>query len=138
MVKLIGFDRFMRSEGTEKLILAFTSKTGQSVAHTRHTIFQNRLLYQVKDSLRHFIGLISESRLKGYSRYSKTKRNFAFFHRFLARLNQLRCPATLIYGTTFPGSTKIHSTSPAGCMCMGEVQKSDDQTCTSRCKNIDR
>ena len=42
LVKSIGFDRFMTSEGTETLILAFTSKTGQSVEHTRHRIFQNR------------------------------------------------------------------------------------------------
>ena len=39
MVKSIGFDRFMTSEGTETMILAFTSETGQSVAHTRHRIF---------------------------------------------------------------------------------------------------
>ena len=32
-----------------------------------------------------------------------------FFHRFLSPLNQLQCSATLIYGTTFPGSTKIDS-----------------------------
>ena len=57
MVKVIGFDRFMT------FILAFTSKTGQSVAHTRHIIFQNIFFYQVKDTLQHFIGLISESRL---------------------------------------------------------------------------
>ena len=45
---------------------------------------------------------------------TKPRGFFALFHRFLARLNQLRCTATLIYGTTFPGSTKIHSASPAG------------------------
>ena len=39
MVKSSGFDRFMTSEGTETLILAITSKTGRSVAHTRHRIF---------------------------------------------------------------------------------------------------
>ena len=38
MVKSIGFDRFMASEGTETLILALTSKTGQSVVHTSHRI----------------------------------------------------------------------------------------------------
>ena len=31
----------------------------------------------------------------------------SFFHRFLAQLNQLSSSETLIYGTTFPGSTKI-------------------------------
>ena len=39
MVKLIGFDRSMTSEGTKTLILAFTSKTGQSVKHTRRRVF---------------------------------------------------------------------------------------------------
>ena len=41
LVKSIGFDRFtcMTPEGTETLIFVFTSKTGQSVAHTRHRIF---------------------------------------------------------------------------------------------------
>ena len=33
MEKSIDLDRFMTSESTEILILAFTSKTGQSVAH---------------------------------------------------------------------------------------------------------
>ena len=68
MVKSIDFDRLMTSEGTETL--AFTSKTGQSVAHTKHRIFQFRFFRQVKDTLKHFIGLISESRLYGYSRYN--------------------------------------------------------------------
>ena len=63
MVKLVGFDRFMTSEGSETLILAFTSKTGKPVAHTRHRIFQNIFFYQVKETLRHFMGKISESRL---------------------------------------------------------------------------
>ena len=36
MLKSVDFGRFMTSEGTETLILAFTSKTGQSVAHNRH------------------------------------------------------------------------------------------------------
>ena len=31
--------RFMTSEDTQTLILAFTSKTGQFVAHNRHGIF---------------------------------------------------------------------------------------------------
>ena len=39
IVKSIGFDQLMASKDTETLILAFTSKTGQSVAHTRHRIF---------------------------------------------------------------------------------------------------
>ena len=32
-------DRFMRSEGSDTLILPFTSKTGQSVAQNRQRIF---------------------------------------------------------------------------------------------------
>ena len=104
----------MTPEGTETLILAFTSKTGKSVAHNRHKIFSFGFFYQREDIFRHFIGRTSDSRLKGTRDITKQRGFFAFFHRFLARLNQLRCPATLIYGTTFPGSTKIHSTSPAG------------------------
>ena len=38
MIKSVDVGRFMTSEGTETLILAFTSKTGQSVAHNRHGI----------------------------------------------------------------------------------------------------
>ena len=34
-----GFDRFMISEGTKTFFLAFTLKTGQSVARTGHKIF---------------------------------------------------------------------------------------------------
>ena len=33
------FGRFMTSEGTKTSILAFTLKTGQSVAHKGHKIF---------------------------------------------------------------------------------------------------
>ena len=69
MVKSIVFDRFMTSEGIKTLILAFTSKTGQSVEHTRHGIF---LLFgffcQRADILRHFKGFILDFILKGYSR----------------------------------------------------------------------
>ena len=64
MVKSIGFDRFMTSifDRFMTSILAFTSKTGQYVAHTRHKIFKNSFFYQVKDALRHLIGVISEPR----------------------------------------------------------------------------
>ena len=69
MVKSIDFDRFMTSEDTKTLILAFTSKTGQSVEHTRRRIFLFWIfLSEREDILRHFIGLISDPRLKGYSR----------------------------------------------------------------------
>ena len=56
MVKSIGFDRFMTSEGTETLILVLTSKTGQSVTHNRHKIFSFGFFYQREDIFRHFIG----------------------------------------------------------------------------------
>ena len=36
---LIDFDRFMTSEGTDMLILAITSKTGQSVARNFYLEF---------------------------------------------------------------------------------------------------
>ena len=39
MLYSIDFDRFMTSEGTDTLILAFTSKTGQSVARYTHRFF---------------------------------------------------------------------------------------------------
>ena len=39
MLKSIDFDRFMTSEGTDTLIFAYTSKTGQSVARYTHQIF---------------------------------------------------------------------------------------------------
>ena len=61
MVKSIDFDRFLTSEGTKTLILAFTSKPGQPVEHTRH-IFLLGFFFQTEDISRHFIGLISDSR----------------------------------------------------------------------------
>ena len=39
MLTSVDFGRFMTPEGIETLILAFTSKTGQYVAHNRHKIF---------------------------------------------------------------------------------------------------
>ena len=39
MLKSVEFVRFMAPEGTETLILACTSKTGQAVAHNRQRIF---------------------------------------------------------------------------------------------------
>ena len=71
MVKSIDFDRLMTSEGTESYIdFGIYLENGQSVAHTRHRIFQFRFFRQVKDTLKHFIGLISESKLYEYSRYN--------------------------------------------------------------------
>ena len=39
LIDLWDFDRFMTSEGSDTLILSFTSKTGQSVAQNRQKIF---------------------------------------------------------------------------------------------------
>ena len=39
----------MTSEGTDTLFVAFTSKTGQSVAHNRHIIFLFRFFGQRED-----------------------------------------------------------------------------------------
>ena len=116
MLKSVEFGRFMTPEGTEKLILAFTSKKGQSVAHNKHRIFLFGFACQREDLFRHFIGLIS-FRLQTLRVLviELNKEFFCIFYRFLAPFNQLQCSATLIYGTTFPGSTKIHSTSPTGC-----------------------
>ena len=61
-------DGFMTSEGTNTLILAFTSKMGQSVAHNTLRIFSFGLFCPREDIFRHLIGLISDSRPKGVSR----------------------------------------------------------------------
>ena len=68
MLYSIDFDRFMTSEGTDALILAFTSKTGQSVARYTHQIFLFGFFSQREDILTHFISLISSSRHKGFAR----------------------------------------------------------------------
>ena len=54
----------MMSEGTDALILALTSKTGQSVARYTHRIFLFGFFSQREDIFTHFIGLISSSRHK--------------------------------------------------------------------------
>ena len=60
-------DRFMTSEGTDALIFAFTSKTGQSVARYTHQIFLFGFFSQREDIFTHLIGLISSSRHKGFA-----------------------------------------------------------------------
>ena len=50
------------------LILAFTSKTGQSVARYTHRIFFCGFFSQKEDIFTHFIGLISSHRHKGFAR----------------------------------------------------------------------
>ena len=54
MLKSVDFGRFMTPERSETLILAFTSKTGQSVAHNRHRIFLIGFFCQRKNIFRHF------------------------------------------------------------------------------------
>ena len=68
MLYSIDFDRFMTSEGTDTLILAFTSKAGQSVARYTHRIFLFGFFNQSEDIFMHFIGLILSSRHKGFAR----------------------------------------------------------------------
>ena len=58
----------MTSEGTDALILAFTSKTGQSVARYTQRIFLFGFFSQREDIFTHFIGLILSSRHKGFAR----------------------------------------------------------------------
>ena len=104
----------MTSEGTDALILAFTSKSG-AICSALHT--PNFFIW-IFQSERGYIYAFYKPNFKRQTKCSRerTKQRgiLAFFNRFLARLNQHRCPATLIYGTTFPDSTKTHSTSPAG------------------------
>ena len=69
----------MTSEGTDTLILAFTSKTGQSVARHTHRIFLFGFFYQREDIFMHFIGLILRTRHKGFARKNLTKREFLHF-----------------------------------------------------------
>ena len=64
----------MTSEGTDTLILAFTSKTGQSVARLPHRIVLFEFFNQREDIFTHFIGLISSSRHEGLN-----KEDFLYF-----------------------------------------------------------
>ena len=79
----------MTSECTKTLIMGFTSKPEQAVEDTRDRIF---LVFfcQREDILRYFIGLISD--FKSTQDITKQRGLFlAFFHRFLAPLNQPKC-----------------------------------------------
>ena len=66
----------MTSEGTDALVLAFTSKTGQSVARYTHRIFLFGFFSQREDIYTHFISLISSSRHEGFARKNLTKGEF--------------------------------------------------------------
>ena len=68
MLMSVDFGRLITPEVTERVILAFTSKTGQSVAHYRHIIFSFDFFCHRGDRLRHFVGLISDYRRKGLFR----------------------------------------------------------------------
>ena len=63
---IIDFDIFMTSDGTETLILAFTSKTGKYVENCRHRFFLFGFFCQSDDIFKHFICLIQDSRLQGF------------------------------------------------------------------------
>ena len=68
MLKSVDFGRLMKSKATEMLILAFTSETGQFVAHNRNRTFL--FGFSVKECIfKHFVSLISDSRVQGYFRY---------------------------------------------------------------------
>ena len=59
----------MTSEGTDTLVLAFTSKTGLPVARNTRIFFYFDFSTRERiDILRYFIGLISDSRRKEFSR----------------------------------------------------------------------
>ena len=75
MLLSIDFDRFMTSEGTDACIFTLISKTEQYVARNTHIIILFGFLYQLfgflyqrEDVIRHFIGIISDSRHRGLSR----------------------------------------------------------------------
>ena len=79
VVKSIDFDRFIASESADTLILALTSKTGQSVAHNRRGIFLFRFCCQREDTFGHSISLISDSRLKKALEIELNKDKFYHF-----------------------------------------------------------
>ena len=111
VLKSVGFCRFMTSEGTETLILAFTSKTGKSIAHNRQEYFYLDFLPE-----NGYMKAFQTPEFKDTRDRTKQIGIFAFFFlSILALLYQPQCSAMLSYGTTFFNSTNIHSTSPAGC-----------------------
>ena len=114
MVKSIDYGRFIKSEDIYRGLYVENGAICRA-------IIQFGFFCQRDDTFRHFIGIISDSRFKRYLRQNKTKSFFFFiFPRFLSLFNQLPRSATLIYGITFPGSGKMHSTSSAGwiyCLC---------------------
>ena len=65
----------MTSEGTDTLILAFNSKTGQSVALYTHRFFLFGFFYEREDICMHFIGLILSYRYTGFARPAKASRD---------------------------------------------------------------
>ena len=105
VLKSIEFGRFMTSEGTETLILAFTSKTKQSVAYNRQRIFFIWIFLSENGYIKAFYTINFRLQSSRLHEIELKKGKFCFFHRSLAPLNQHHCSAMLIYGTTFPGST---------------------------------
>ena len=96
------------------LILPFTSKTGQSVAQNKQKIFFIWVLLVLEDIFWHFIGLISDSDLKGTRDRTKRTGIVAFFNRFLARHPSYQFSASPIFTVIFLGTTETLVTSPAG------------------------
>ena len=74
----------MTSEGTDTLISAFTSITGQPVAHCTHQIILFGFFYQRMDIFMHFISLISSSRHKGFAKRTKQRGIFAFLNQIFS------------------------------------------------------
>ena len=57
----------MTSEGTDTLILAVTSKMGQSVSRNIHRIFLFEFFCQREDIISHFVVIFSVYRCEGFS-----------------------------------------------------------------------
>ena len=68
----------MTSEGTDTLILAVTSKTGQPVACDTHQIFLFGFFYQREDIFLHFICHFQAPDIKGSREITKQRGFFAF------------------------------------------------------------
>ena len=84
MLKLVDFGRFMMQEDTEKSILAFTSKTGQCVAHNRHRIFLFGFFLSERGYIKTFYMPYFKLQILSILEIELKKEYFlASFHRFL-------------------------------------------------------
>ena len=109
----------MTSESTDTLILAFTSKTVQSVAHYRHRIFFFFFFFfcQREDIFRHCIGLISDFR---QVLEIELNEEFFLFDFYLIKPAPVLGIVDLRY-ITVPGFGKMRDPSPAGCMLYATI-----------------